>query len=101
MFAPVPGAPNRFVMVLPQPDGTLYVGLTDEPVDGPVPDVPEPTEPEIGFLLDVVSAAFARPLHRTDVVGAYAGLRPLLHRRRRLHRRPLAPARRAHQRAPA
>jgi glycerol-3-phosphate dehydrogenase len=66
-------------MVLPQPDGTLYVGLTDEPVDGEVPDVPEPTEPEIGFLLDVVSAAFARPLHRADVVGAYAGLRPLLH----------------------
>lgn len=79
VFCPVPGATNRFVMVLPQPDGTLYVGLTDEPVDGEVPDVPEPTEPEIGFLLDVVSAAFARQLHRTDVVGAYAGLRPLLH----------------------
>lgn len=79
VFCPVPGETNRFVMVLPQPDGTLYVGLTDEPVEGDVPDVPEPTEPEIGFLLDVVSAAFARPLHRTDVVGAYAGLRPLLH----------------------
>ena len=78
VFAPVPGATNRFVLVLPQPDGTVYVGLTDEPVDGPVPDVPEPTEPEIGFLLDVVSAAFARPLHRDDVVGAFAGLRPLL-----------------------
>ena len=35
---------HRFVMVLPQPDGRVYVGLTDEPVDGPVPDVPEPTE---------------------------------------------------------
>ena len=66
------------MLVLPQPDGTIYVGLTDEPVDGPVPDVPEPTEPEIGFLLDVVSAAFDRPCHRTDVVGAFAGLRPLL-----------------------
>ena len=66
------------MLVLPQPDGTAYVGLTDEPADGPVPDVPEPTEPEIGFLLDVVSAAFERPLHRSDVVGAYAGLRPLL-----------------------
>jgi glycerol-3-phosphate dehydrogenase len=78
VFAPVPGETNRFVLVLPQPDGTAYVGLTDEPADGPVPDVPEPTEPEIGFLLDVVSAAFERPLHRSDVVGAYAGLRPLL-----------------------
>jgi glycerol-3-phosphate dehydrogenase len=78
VFCPVPGETNRYVMVLPQPDGTVYAGLTDEPVDGEVPDVPEPTEPEIGFLLDVVSAAFSRQLHRSDVVGAYAGLRPLL-----------------------
>jgi glycerol-3-phosphate dehydrogenase len=78
VFAPVPGEFNRFVLVLPQPDGTRYVGLTDEPVDGPVPDVPLPTEPEIGFLLDVVSATFEQPLHRSDVVGAFAGLRPLL-----------------------
>lgn len=78
VFAPIPGETNRFVLVLPQPDGQLYVGLTDEPVEGPVPDVAEPTEVEIGFLLDVVSASFARPLRRSDVVGAFAGLRPLL-----------------------
>ena len=78
VFVPVPGASNRFVLVLPQPDGTIYVGLTDEAVEGPVPDVPVPSEPEIGFLLDVVAAAFARPLRRSDVVGAFAGLRPLL-----------------------
>jgi glycerol-3-phosphate dehydrogenase len=78
VYAPIPGTFNRFVLVLPQPDGTVYVGLTDEPAHGPVPDVPQPTEPEIGFLLDVVSAAFERPIHRTDVVGAFAGLRPLL-----------------------
>jgi len=78
VFAPIPGETNRFVLVLPQPDGQLYVGLTDEPVDGPVPDVATPTEVEIGFLLDVVAASFARPLRRPDVVGAFAGLRPLL-----------------------
>lgn len=78
VFAPVPGETNRFVLVLPQPDGTIYVGLTDEPIEGDIPDVPTPSEPEIGFLLDVVSAAFTRPLHRNDVVGAFAGLRPLL-----------------------
>lgn len=76
--APVPGEANRYVLVLPQPEGTVYVGLTDEPVTGPVPDVPVPTEAEIGFLLDVVAAAFTRPLQRRDVVGAFAGLRPLL-----------------------
>jgi glycerol-3-phosphate dehydrogenase len=75
---PIPGSANRYALVLPQPDGRVYVGLTDEPVDGEVPDVPVPTEPEIGFLLDVVGSAFARPLHRSDVVGAFAGLRPLL-----------------------
>jgi glycerol-3-phosphate dehydrogenase len=75
---PVPGAAHRFVMVLPQPDGTHYVGLTDEPVDGPVPDVPTASELEIGFLLAVVSEAFERPLRRRDVAGTYAGLRPLL-----------------------
>ncbi|WP_110180991.1 glycerol-3-phosphate dehydrogenase/oxidase [Nocardioides solisilvae] len=75
---PVPGSMSRFALLLPQPDGTVYVGLTDEPVEGPPSDVPEPTEAEVGFLLDVVSAAFATPLRREDVVGAFAGLRPLL-----------------------
>jgi glycerol-3-phosphate dehydrogenase len=78
VMAPVPGESNRFVFALPQPDGLVYVGLTDEAADGPVPDVPEPTESEIGFLLDVISAVFDEPLSRDDVVGAYAGLRPLL-----------------------
>ena len=78
VYAPIPGTTNRFVLVLPQPDGTIYVGLTDEPVDSEIPDVPEPSEAEIGFLLDVVAATFAVPLHRDHVVGAYAGLRPLL-----------------------
>ncbi len=74
----VPGSVNRFVMVLPQPDGTHYVGVTDEPVDGPVPDVPVPTDDEITYLLGSVAAAFERPLERADVAGVYAGLRPLL-----------------------
>ncbi|MEO5664481.1 MAG: glycerol-3-phosphate dehydrogenase/oxidase [Nocardioides sp.] len=76
--APIPGSTSRFVMVIPQPDGTIYVGLTDEPVEGDIPDVPTPSEAEIGFLLDVVSAAFTRPLRRRDVAGAFAGLRPLI-----------------------
>jgi glycerol-3-phosphate dehydrogenase len=79
VMAPVPHESNRFVFLLPQPDGTLYVGLTDEEVDGTdIPDVPEPSEAEIDFLLDVIGNAFERRLTRDDVVGAYAGLRPLL-----------------------
>jgi glycerol-3-phosphate dehydrogenase len=78
LTVPVPGSGSRYVFALPQPEGDIYLGLTDEPVQGELPDVPEPTEGEIGFLLDVVGAALERPLHRSDVVGAFAGLRPLL-----------------------
>ncbi|MCX9193363.1 glycerol-3-phosphate dehydrogenase [Carbonactinospora thermoautotrophica] len=78
LTAPVPGEHDRFVFALPQPDGLVYAGLTDEPVDGPVPDVPRPTEAEIGFLLDVLNLVLDTGLSRADVLGAFAGLRPLL-----------------------
>ncbi|MFE3325752.1 glycerol-3-phosphate dehydrogenase/oxidase [Streptomyces sp. NPDC059176] len=78
LHIPVPGETNRFVLVLPQGDGRVYVGLTDEPVDGPVPDVPEVPETDIGFLLDVLGSALDVSVGRDDVVGAFAGLRPLL-----------------------
>jgi glycerol-3-phosphate dehydrogenase len=78
LAVPVPGEPNRYVFGLPHPDGLVYVGLTDDPLDGPVPDVPTATEAEISFLLDTLSRGLERPLSRSDVVGSYAGLRPLL-----------------------
>lgn len=78
VMAPVPGHTNRFVFALPQPDGTFYIGLTDEEVEGPLPDVPEVPEGDIDFLLEVINSALELPLSRADVVGAYAGLRPLL-----------------------
>jgi glycerol-3-phosphate dehydrogenase len=78
LHLPIPGTSGRFVLVLPQEDGRIYVGLTDEATDGPIPDVPEPSEAEIGFLLDLLDSALDVPIRRTDVAGAYAGLRPLL-----------------------
>lgn len=75
---PIPGSVNRFALVLPQQDGRVYVGLTDEPAEGPIPDVPTPSPEEVDFLLEVVGRALARPLTRDDVVGQFAGLRPLL-----------------------
>jgi glycerol-3-phosphate dehydrogenase len=76
--APVPGSVNRFVFTLPQPDGLVYVGLTDEPTSGEVPDVPTADEAEVDFLLETISSAFAVPLSRDDVAGTFSGLRPLL-----------------------
>ncbi|WP_030166239.1 glycerol-3-phosphate dehydrogenase/oxidase [Spirillospora albida] len=78
MQIPVPGSTSRFLLVLPQDDGRVHVGLTDEPADGPIPDVPEPAPGEIGFLLDILNSVLETPVRSADVVGAYAGLRPLL-----------------------
>lgn len=77
LTVPVPGERNRFVLVLPQRDGKVHIGLTDEPVSGPVPDVPEVPPSDVDFLLSVASSVLERPLTPADVLGAYAGLRPL------------------------
>lgn len=75
---PVPGHFGRFVFALPRPDGLVLVGLTDEPHEGAIPDVPGVEEHEERFLLETISSALERPLSTADVVGRYAGLRPLL-----------------------
>ena len=78
LTVPIPGARNRYALVLPQRDGRVYVGLTDEPVDGPIPDVPTVPESDVDFLLTAASSVLERELTRSDVLGAFAGLRPLL-----------------------
>lgn len=80
LTVPVPGETNRFVLLLPQDDGRLYLGLTDEPVTGPVPDVPEVPESDVDFLLSVAGSVLDRRPTRADVLGAFAGLRPLVDR---------------------
>jgi len=75
---PIPGESNRFVFAIPQRSGLAYVGLTDEELRGPIPDVPEPPESDVDFLLATIADTFRRPITRRDVLGTYAGLRPLL-----------------------
>ncbi|RCW43642.1 glycerol-3-phosphate dehydrogenase [Halopolyspora algeriensis] len=78
VIAPLPEHSGRFLLLLPQPDGHAYLGLTDEPVEGPVPSVPEVPESDVDFLLSAASRALGRPLGREHVLGSFAGLRPLL-----------------------
>lgn len=76
--APVPGHFGRYVFAIPQPDGLTFIGLTDEDapgVDGTAPPVPSEDE---AFLLEVMSSAFQVPLTPVDIVGRFAGLRPLV-----------------------
>jgi glycerol-3-phosphate dehydrogenase len=78
LTVPVPGEPRRVVMAIPAPDGRVYVGLTDEDAPGPVSDVPQASDGEIDFLLATISGAVRQPITRADLIGTYAGLRPLL-----------------------
>lgn len=75
---PIPGELNRFVFAMPEQLGRVYLGLTDEAAPGPIPDVPEPSAQEVAFLLDTVNTALGSALSTADVIGAYAGLRPLI-----------------------
>ena len=72
------GSISRYVFALPQLSGRVIVGLTDEDAPGPVPQVSQPTEPEIAFLLDNLNRVLATPVRRDRVLGAFAGLRPLV-----------------------
>ncbi len=78
LTVPVPGSSSRFVFTLPAVHGRAYIGLTDVPDDGPVPDVPQATDDEIEMLLATVNTVLAEPLTRADVLATFAGLRPLL-----------------------
>lgn len=75
---PHQGSVSRYVFALPQRTGRVIVGLTDEDAPGPVPSVAQPTEPEIVFLLESLNRVLVTPVRREQVLGAYAGLRPLV-----------------------
>ena len=77
LTVPVSGERNRYVFALPQDDGRVDVGLTDDPVEV-ASEHPTADEADETFLLTTLSRALGRPLTPQDVVGSYAGLRPLL-----------------------
>jgi glycerol-3-phosphate dehydrogenase len=67
--------PGRIVFLVPWP-GHWLIGTTDAAYDGPV-DRPSATSDDVDELLDAVNRTLDVDLSRSDVVGTYAGLRPL------------------------
>jgi glycerol-3-phosphate dehydrogenase len=72
----VPAGEDRAIFALPWYGRTL-VGTTDNDFEGDI-DHPHPGEAEVEYLLDAVNAFFGTELGEADLVGAYAGVRPLI-----------------------
>ncbi|MGH9230214.1 MAG: glycerol-3-phosphate dehydrogenase/oxidase [Acidimicrobiales bacterium] len=54
-----------------------YIGTTDTDYDGDVDD-PQCTPEDVAYLLDAINHAISEPLEVSDVLGTWAGLRPLV-----------------------
>jgi len=72
----VPAGEGRHIFALPWYGRTL-IGTTDNDYDGDI-DQPQPGEADVEYLLDAVNAFFGVSVGDSDLVGAYAGVRPLL-----------------------
>lgn len=72
---PVP-KDKRSVFVVPWGDLT-YIGTTDTDYDGPIDD-PQCTPEDVDYLLGAINGAIEGHLTTRDIVGTWAGLRPLV-----------------------
>jgi glycerol-3-phosphate dehydrogenase len=71
----VPGD-KRSVFVIPWGD-RIYVGTTDTDYDGSL-DEPQCTAADVDYLLGALNAWITKPVGRHEILGAWAGLRPLV-----------------------
>jgi glycerol-3-phosphate dehydrogenase len=72
----VPVGDGRTIFTLPWLGRTL-IGTTDNDYEGPLDHIP-PDEGDIDYLLDACNRFFDLSLERSDLTGAYAGVRPLI-----------------------
>ncbi len=72
---PVP-KDRRSLFVVPWGD-LAYVGTTDTDYDGPLDD-PQCTSDDIDYVLRAVNASVTTGVTRADILGTWAGLRPLV-----------------------
>ncbi|MGH9042028.1 MAG: FAD-dependent oxidoreductase, partial [Acidimicrobiia bacterium] len=67
---------KRSVFVVPWGE-RVYVGTTDTDYDGPL-DEPTCTAADVDYLLGALNAWIRTPVDRSEVLGRWAGLRPLV-----------------------
>jgi glycerol-3-phosphate dehydrogenase len=67
---------RRSIFVVPWGD-FVYAGTTDTDYDGPLDD-PNCSPDDVAYVLSALNAAITEPLDERDVVGTWAGLRPLV-----------------------
>jgi glycerol-3-phosphate dehydrogenase len=72
----VPAGEGRMIFALPWYGRTL-IGTTDNDFDGDIAH-PQPAGEDVGYLLEAVNEFFGTSLTQSDLVGAYAGVRPLI-----------------------
>jgi glycerol-3-phosphate dehydrogenase len=72
----VPAGEGRMIFSLPWYGRTL-IGTTDNDYEGDI-DHPQPADADAEYLLDAINTFFGTSLGTSDLVGAYAGVRPLL-----------------------
>lgn len=69
---------GRVLFAIPWHDHTL-VGTTEIAVDGPELE-PYASDAEVGYMLSTLNRYLERPVSESDVLSAWAGLRPLIRR---------------------
>jgi glycerol-3-phosphate dehydrogenase len=72
----VPAGEGRAIFALPWYGRTL-VGTTDNDYDGDISH-PKPATEDVEYLLDAINSFFGASIAQSDLVGAYAGVRPLI-----------------------
>jgi glycerol-3-phosphate dehydrogenase len=72
----VPAGGGRTIFALPWLGHTL-VGTTDNDYEGPLEHI-RPSGEDVDYLLDAVNSFFGTALGRSELTGAFAGVRPLI-----------------------
>jgi glycerol-3-phosphate dehydrogenase len=74
---PVPHMSGRYCFLLPRPDNTVLAGITDIGVES-IEDVPRAPSEDVDWIIEQINRVLRKPVSRSNVLGTFAGLRPLV-----------------------